>query len=60
VTADVVAVPAMREKGSDLGDGELRRDIARRFLWTLNRMLPRKAVAKEDYGVDARWSSPIE
>jgi hypothetical protein len=58
ITADTLAVSAMREKGLDLGDGELRQDIARRFLWTLNRMLSRKVVVKEGYGADARWRLP--
>jgi hypothetical protein len=31
----------MPEKRLDLGDGELPHDIGRRFLWTLNRMVPR-------------------
>jgi transposase IS204/IS1001/IS1096/IS1165 family protein len=44
--------------GLALGDGELHQDIARRFLWTLNRMLPRKVVRKDGYATDARWSLP--
>ena len=55
-TADMLAVTAMPENGLDLGDGDLRQDIGRRFVWTLARMLPRKAVAKEGWGADARWS----
>ena len=58
VTADALAVAAMREKGLDLGDGELRQDIGRRFLWTLARMVPRKVVVKEGWGGDARWRLP--
>jgi hypothetical protein len=34
----------------------LRQDIGRRFPWMLARMLPRKAVVKEGWGADARWS----
>jgi len=60
VTADVLAVAAMREKGLDMGEGELRRDISRRFFWTLNRMLPRNAVVKEGWGSDARWRLPAK
>src|SRR6266567_196111 len=37
VTADSIALQAIREKALDLGDGELRADMARRILWTLNR-----------------------
>jgi hypothetical protein len=58
ITADQLAVSAMREKGLDLGDGDLRQDITRRFIWTLNRMLPRKVVVKEGWGADARWTLP--
>ena len=55
----MLAVDAMREKGLDMGDGELRADVGRRFLWTLNRMLPRKVVMKDWYGADARWRLPV-
>ena len=37
----MLAVATMPEKRLDLGDGELPQDIGRRFLWTLNRMVPR-------------------
>jgi hypothetical protein len=39
VTADEIAVQAMKEKNLDMGDGALRQDITRRFMWTLTRML---------------------
>jgi hypothetical protein len=55
VTADELAILAMREKGLEIGDGELRQDITRRFIWTLNRMMGRKVVVKEGYGAVARW-----
>jgi Trk K+ transport system NAD-binding subunit len=58
ITADMLAVAAMREKGLDLGDGELRQDIGRRFLWTLARMLPRKGVVRDGYGAGAGWTLP--
>ena len=58
ITAHEIAVQAMREKGLDMGDGELRADITRRFLWTLNRMLGRGAVTKEGWGAAARWGVP--
>ena len=58
ITADQLAVAAMREKGLDLGDGELRQDVGRRFLWTLARMLPRKAVVRDGYGAGAGWTLP--
>ena len=58
VTADSIALQAMREKGLDLGDGELRQDMARRILWTLNRMLPRGTVRKQGYGAGAEWLLP--
>jgi len=56
ITADEIAIAAMREKGLDMGDGELRADITRRFLWTLNRMLGRGVVTKQGWGATARWS----
>lgn len=58
VTADAIAVSAMREKRLDLGDGELRQDITRRILWSLNRLMTRKAVTKTGWGADARWQLP--
>lgn len=58
ITADEIAVQAMREKSLDMGDGELRADITRRFLWTLNRLLVRGAVTKEGWGAAARWGLP--
>ncbi|HJS87768.1 MAG TPA: hypothetical protein VJ779_20130 [Acetobacteraceae bacterium] len=58
VTADEIAVQAMREKCLDMGDGELRADITRRFLWTLNRLVGRGAVTKEGWGAAARWGAP--
>lgn len=60
VTADLIAVSAMREKHLDLGDGELRQDITRRILWTLNRLATRKAVMKDGWGADARWTLPAK
>lgn len=56
VTADELAILSMKEKGLAIGDGDLRADITRRFLWTLNRMLGRKMVVKEGWGADARWT----
>jgi hypothetical protein len=41
----------MREKGRNMGDGELRADIGRRFLWALNRMLLRGACTRIDMGL---------
>jgi multidrug resistance efflux pump len=55
ITADAIAVQAIRDKGLDMGDGELRQDITRRFLWTLNRMLGRGVVTKQGWGAEARW-----
>ena len=58
VTADEIAVTAMREKNSDMGDGALRQDITRRFMWTLTRMLKAGSVTKQGYGAGARWALP--
>ena len=60
VTADSIALQAIREKGLDLGDGEMRADMARRILWTLNRMLPRGTVRKQGNGAGAEWLLPAE
>jgi hypothetical protein len=47
----------MREEGLDMGNGKLRADITRRFLWMLNRLLVRRAVTKEGWGAAApRWT----
>ena len=48
ITADMLAVAAMREKGLNLGDRELGQDIRRRFIWTLARMLPRRRWSRRD------------
>ena len=57
ITADEIAVHAMREKSLDMRDGELRADITKRFLWTLNRLLQHGAVTKEGRGAAARWGA---
>jgi len=59
ITADEIAVETMREKSLDVGDGELRQDITRRFLWTLNRMLGRAVVTKQGWGAEAKWAVPL-
>jgi hypothetical protein len=55
VAADAIAVAAMREKRLDLDDGELRQDITRRILWTVNPLMTRNTVVKQGWGADARW-----
>jgi hypothetical protein len=60
VTADEIAVQAMRDKGLDMGDGALRQDITRRFMWTLTRMLKTGVVVKQGWGADARWAMPMK
>jgi hypothetical protein len=59
VTADEIAVQAMKEKNLDLGDGALRQDITRRLMWTLTRMLKTGGVTKQGWGADARWGMPL-
>jgi hypothetical protein len=58
LTVDQVAVTAMREKHLGMGDDELRQDINWRFIWTLNRMVTGKAVVKQGWGAEARWTLP--
>jgi hypothetical protein len=58
VTVNAIAVQAMRDKGLDLGDGELRADVTRRLLWTLARMSGRGAATKQGWGAAARWGLP--
>ncbi len=58
VTADEIAVQAMRDKGLDMGDGELRQGITRRFFWTLNRLMGRGVVLKDGWGAAAKWREP--
>jgi hypothetical protein len=59
VTADEIAVQAIKEENLDMGDGALRQDITRRFMWTLTRMLKIGAVTKQGWGADARWGMPL-
>jgi hypothetical protein len=49
----------MKEKNLDMGDGALRQDITRRFMWTLTRMLKTGGVSKQGWGADARWGGPL-
>src|ERR1700722_11349693 len=58
VSADSVAVQAMRDKNLSLGDGELRADMSRRILWTFNRMVRTGAVCKHGNGALATWTLP--
>jgi hypothetical protein len=44
ITANEIAVQAMKDKNLDMGDGALRLDITRQFMWTLTRMLKTGAV----------------
>ena len=60
VTAEDIAASAMRDKGLDPADGEIRGDFTRRLLWTLNRFFVRKAVVKQGWGTAARWRAPKE
>jgi hypothetical protein len=57
VTADEIAVQAMKHKNLDMGDGALRQDITRRFMWTLTRMLKTGSATKQGWGADARWGA---
>jgi hypothetical protein len=57
ITADEIAVQAMKDKNLDMGDGALRQDITRRFMWTLTRMLKTGGVSKQGWGADAKWSA---
>ena len=59
ITADEIAVQAMKEKNLDMGDGALRQDITRRFMWTLTRMLKTGGVSKQGWGADAKWAMQI-
>jgi hypothetical protein len=58
LTADGIAVQAMKGKNLDMGDGALRQDITRRFMWTLAQMLKTGIVTKQGWGADARWGMP--
>ena len=55
ITAEDIALTAMRDKALDPADAELRGDFTRRLLWTLNRFVIRGAVVKEGWGTAARW-----
>ena len=55
ITAEDIALTAMRDKALDPADAELRGDFTRRLLWTLNRFVIRGAVTKDGWGTAARW-----
>jgi hypothetical protein len=59
VTVDEIAVQAMRDKNLDMGDGALRQDVTRRFMWAPTWMLKPGTVVKQGYGADARWVMPL-
>src|SRR5215213_207345 len=46
ISADVIAISAIRDKGLDPQDKKLRALFTRRFLWALNRMEKRGELAK--------------
>jgi hypothetical protein len=54
ITADEIAVQAMKDKNLDMSDGALRQDITRRFMWTLTRMFKTGGVSKQGWGADAK------
>jgi hypothetical protein len=49
----------MPAKNLDTGDGALRHDTTRRFMWTLTRLLKTGVVTKQGWGPVARWGSPL-
>jgi hypothetical protein len=58
ITADEIAFQVMKDKNLDMGDGALRQDITRRFMWTLTRTLKDGSVTEQGYGAAARWAMP--
>lgn len=56
ITAEDIAIAAMRDKLLDPADAEIRGDFTRRLLWTLNRLVVRGVVVKEGWGTAARWT----
>lgn len=58
ITAEDIAIAAMRDKGLNVADSEIRGDFTRRLLWTLNRFFLRGAAEKEGWGTAARWRRP--
>jgi hypothetical protein len=55
ITAEDIALIAMKDKALDPSNVELRGDFTRRLLWTLNRFTIRGAVQKDGWGTAARW-----
>lgn len=55
VTAEDIALQAMRDKGIPESNTELREDFTKRLLWTLNRFMLKGDVLKEGWGTAARW-----
>jgi hypothetical protein len=56
IKADEIAVHAMKEK--NLGDGALRQNITRQFMWTLTRMLKTRTVTKQVGARMLGWGMP--
>jgi len=55
ISADEIAISAIRDKGLDPQDKKLRALFTRRFLWALNRMAKRGEIGKAGDGRNVRW-----
>ena len=55
ISADEIAIAAMKAKGMPLGDDPLRQQLLRTTLAALKRLIKRGAVEKIGEGVGARW-----
>jgi hypothetical protein len=56
VTADGLALVAMRDKGVDPDDTAIRSDFARRLYWTFIRLAQKGEVAKTGQGMASTWT----
>lgn len=56
ISADDVAVQAMRDKGLDLADRKIRSDMIARLIWALHRLAKAGQAERIGHGLGARWT----
>lgn len=58
VSAEEIAIQAMRDKLLDPGDNKIRSDFIRRLLWTLERLQRNGQIERVGRGIGVRWQLP--
>ena len=56
ISAEDIAVKAMRDKGLDPADRAIRSDMIRRLLWALHRLATDGQIERVGHGLGARWT----